>query len=373
MYLLPESEGAEMNTIPLDIQYGIHTFEISQTLTKKQFNTVLNQMYTKSQVAHNTTGRESYTLLDKQMLGITITLYPIRERRTYRVNIKIEPCRILGSDDPTAIYQYAEKSYCKLRKLCDRYLEIFHIPGGINTMKICRCDLTCNLIFKDQEHVDAYLRILKKSHLIPGYRVDKFKNWEKKAKDPICANQHSHCIRCKQASLLCYDKIDQLKMINRCPDWMEYAAILRIEAQLKRPALKRWLERDALENQPAVLKAATNRAGMVIASYLVKLFPCEGTHLRYKDAVSSVQKVKNKTLRNQMLYLIRKVSDAATMDSAAQKFIEYYSDVKEKLLKKVLNRLEKLGVSPITLPNNSSIPHLASLTELARGQCALLD
>ena len=237
------------------------------------------------------------------MPGITVTLYPIYQRRTYRVNIKVEPCRVLGSDDPTALYQYSKKSFHKLQRLCDRYLEMLCIPGSIETMKVSRCDLTCNLGFPDQDYVEAYLRILKKSHLIPGYRVDTFKDYEKKAKDPTQANQHSHCIRCKQVSLLCYDKIDQLKMVGRCPHELEDAAILRLEVQLKRPALKRVLGKKAMEDNAALLKAASKQSVPIIKSYLNKMFPCSGTHLWYEDAVSVIQKIKKETLRGQMLYL----------------------------------------------------------------------
>ena len=248
-----------MKTIPVSFQSGVHTFEVGQPLTKEQFTVALNLAHARGKLIHNKKVQESYVLLDQQMPGITVTLYPIYPRRTYRVNIRIEPCRVLGSDDPTALYQYTKKSFHKLQQFCDRYLEMLCIPGSIETMKVSRCDLTCNLGFPDQQYVDAYLRILKKSHMIPGYKADIFKTNAKKAKDPNQANQHSHCIRCKQASLLCYDKIDQLKMVGRCPHELEDAAILRLEVQLKRPALKRMLGKKALENNATLLKAAAKQ------------------------------------------------------------------------------------------------------------------
>ena len=355
-----------MKNIPVSFQSGVHTFEISQTLTKNQFTSVLNRAHARGKLIHNKKIQESYVLLDQQMPGITVTLYPIYQRRTYRVNIKIEPCRVLGSDDPTALYQYSKKSFHKLQRLCDRYLEMLCIPGSIETMKVSRCDLTCNLGFPDQEYVDAYLRILKKSHLIPGYRVDTFKANAKKAKDPKRANQHSHCIRCKQASILCYDKIDQLKMVGRCPRELEDAAILRLEAQLKRPALKRVLGERALEDNAALLKAATKQSVPIIKYYLNRMFPCGGTHLRYKDAVSKVQKIKKETLREQMLYLLRKVSDAATWDSAAQKLKEHYkdvTDVTDKRIKKLYSKFDALDINPITLLNDSSMARVPPLDQ----------
>ena len=352
-----------MKNIPVSFQSGVHTFEISQTLTKNQFTSVLNRAHARGKLIHNRKGQESYVLLDQQMPGITVTLYPIHQRRTYRVNIKVEPCRVLGSDDPTALYQYSKKSFHKLQQLCDRYLEMLCIPGSIEAMKVSRCDLTCNLGFPDQDYVEAYLRILKKSHIIPGYRVDTFKANAKKAKDPKRANQHSHCIRCKQVSFLCYDKIDQLKMVGRCPHELEDAATLRLEAQLKRPALKRALGKRALEDNAALLKAASDQVAEVIHSYLSRMFPCSGTHLQYEDAVSVVQKIKKETLREQMLYLLRKVSDAATWDSASRKLNEHYTDVTDKQIKKIHCKFDELGISPITLLDNRSMKSLPPLSQ----------
>ena len=92
-----------MKNIPVSFQSGVHTFEISQTLTKNQFTSVLNRAHARGKLIHNKKGQESYVLLDQQMPGITVTLYPIYQPRTYRVNIKVEPCRVLGIDDPTAL------------------------------------------------------------------------------------------------------------------------------------------------------------------------------------------------------------------------------------------------------------------------------
>ena len=364
MYLLPESEEAQMKQILEHLQSGVHTFEISQTLTKKQFQEVRHVARFRGKMIPSQGKQESYTMLDKEMPGITVTLHRLYHHRTYRVNVKIEPCRVLGSDDPTDLYRYSKESYQKLQKGCDRYLKILRIPGGMEDMPVSRCDLTCNLIFENQDYVDVYLRILKKSRLIPGYKVDRFCVYEKKAKNPIRANKHSHCIRCKQASLLCYDKIDQLKMDNRCPHELEAAAILRLEAQLKRPALKRTLGKDDMKDNQTLLKAASRQAMPAIQSYLARIFPCRGLHLRYRDAVSAVEEVGKEKLRQQMGCLIRKMSDAASWDSAAQKLRTHYKNVSDKREKVIYSKFDALDINPITLPNSSSIKQVPSLIQL---------
>lgn len=341
------------------IEVGIHTFELSQTLDKNQFNEGLNQMRTRGQLFHNKKGQESYTLRDKQMPGVQIILYRIKKRHTYRVSIIVEPCRILGSNITTELYQHSKRVYEKLEKCLNCYLEEMCIPGKLENIPFSRCDLTCNMVFCSQDYVDAYLRILKKSCLIPKYQVDHFKNNEKKAKDPQRANQHTYCIRCNQASFFCYDKIDQLEMTNRCPERLDDLAILRLEAQLKRPSLQRALGKRALESNDKLLKAASGQADSVIRSYLNRMFPCSGTHLRYEDAVSAIRKVKKEKRREPMLSLLRKVSDSATLDNAARKL-----DVSDKKLKKLYEEFDKQGVNPITLPNSSSIAEIPPLNKL---------
>ena len=105
------------------IEVGIHTFELSQPLSKNQFNEVLNQIRTRGQLFHNKKGQESYTLRDKQMPGVQIILYRIKKRHTYRVSIIVEPCRILGSNIPTELYHYDKESYKPLKKHLNHYLE----------------------------------------------------------------------------------------------------------------------------------------------------------------------------------------------------------------------------------------------------------
>ena len=361
MHLLPESEEAEMNDFLIELQSGVHTFELSQTLTKKQFAAILNCCHIRGRLIHNEEKKESYVLLDKSVPGVTVTLYPIRSRKTYRVNIKIEPCRVLGSDDPTALYHYSKKSYRKLREICDPYLAGLHIPGGIDTMAISRCDLTCNLVFTNQDYVDAYLRILKKSRLIPDYRAVKFSKYEKKAKDPKRANEHSHCIRCSQAAFLCYDKMDQLKMIGRCTKGLAEYSVLRLEAQLKRPVLKRQLGKEAMENNASLLKAGTAQASSVVAAYLERMFPCHAPHLRYGNAVEIVRTVKKETLREQMLFLLKKTSGGAGLDTAVQKLKQAYKDVADKQLKKIWGKFDALGINPISLTNDSQCETISSL------------
>ena len=130
-------------------------------------------------------------------------------------------------------------------------------------------------------------------------------------------------------------------MTGRCPERLDDLAILRLEAQLKRLSLKRALGKRALESNDKLLKTASGQADSVIRSYLNRMFPCSGTHLRYEDAVSAIRKVKKEERRELMLSLLRKVSDSATLDNAVQKLKSYDTDVNDKKLKKIYAEFDK--------------------------------
>lgn len=132
------------------------------------------------------------------------------------------------------------------------------------------------------------------------------------------------------------------------------------------------MDKEALEDNPSLLKAASEHALPVISSYLTRIFPCTAPHLRYEDALYSVmENVKEERLREQMLFLLRKTSDGAGLDTAAQKLREVYTDVNNKRWKKILDKFEALNVTPITLLNAGklkSLPHLGAIVDV---KCAL--
>lgn len=135
---------------------------------------------------------------------------------------------------------------------------------------------------------------------------------------------------------------------------------------MKRPALKRALGKRTLEDNAALLKAASKQSVPIIKYYLNKIFPCSGTHLRYEDAVSVVQKIKKETLREQMLYLLRKVSDAATWDSAVRKLKEHYKDVPDKRIKKIYSKFDALDIISLASCGGNNTVAMAKESKIAQ-------
>lgn len=139
----------------------------------------------------------------------------------------------------------------------------------------------------------------------------KFRENEHKAKDCKAANKHSCKQYCKSTAFFAYDKTAQLEMIDAFPDVLIGKRVLRLEAQLRRKAMKKWAEKDAVDSGNwAIIKVLGRSAEQVLDWYLIRIQPVKGDYLRYQDAVEAVSQVRGKKTGERMLYLLRKASDS---------------------------------------------------------------
>ena len=102
--------------------------------------------------------------------------------------------------------------------------------------------------FEDSDLAESYLRILKKGLLLPHYHLEWFRKNERKAKDIKAANTHSYKQACQSAAFFSYDKTAQLEMIGRFPDRLIGKRVLRLEVQLRRKGIRKWVCEDDLDN-----------------------------------------------------------------------------------------------------------------------------
>ena len=269
----------------------------------------------------------------------------------------IHPTLVLGENDRSALYYASKSSYNKIVKTVDKILKQINVPFSLDDMPLYRLDVTVNLIFDDGRLVDEHIRILKKSKILPHYKLDWFREKEKKAKDCKLANRHSHKQRCKSASFFAYDKTAQLEMIDHFPDALMGKKILRLEAQLRRKTLKKWVPNKALGSNWEIIRDVYKNRKKIIKWYLGRIQPA-GRYVRYKDAVGLIEdaKLKEKT-RDRMLYLLRKTSDKDSL-TAALKDLKAEYRLTGSQCRTVLKKFRKLGISPITLPNSSEFDEL---------------
>lgn len=344
-----------------EINTGIHTYSVHKTLTAEQYHYIKKGKLTSHSKALDYFS-QSERLSSDELSAYGIKLYLSRNGTIYSVKIRIEPCLVLGSNNPTDLYQPTKKSYGKIVEIADDLLEPFNLPCSITEMKICRIDATADLHFNKKEYVMDYIHVLKKSVVLPHYTVDYFRDSEKKAKDCKEANSHSFKQYCKSSSFFAYDKIAQLQMTKRLSGTLMGKNVLRLEAEMKRAAFKKRIGN--CDSNYEYLKAGAKKAKHILGWYLKRLQPVQGDYLRYEDAVCMTENnQKGKKNRERMLYLLRKTSDSKSLSAALEKTKAKYG-LTAGQINRLLKKFDKLGVSPITLPNSREMEKLESLREL---------
>ena len=278
--------------------------------------------------------------------------------------VLLHPTLLLGESDRSALYRPKKGSYKEMEFAADDLLERLGVPCRLGDMKLYRADVTMNLVFSSERIAGAYLRILKKSQIIPHYRLDTFKEDEHKSKNCKTANAHSHTQRCKSASFFVYDKTAQLEMIDKFPTSLVGKKVLRLEAQLRRGAMRKWVDENDLDDTFKTLKALDMQVGKIIRWYLARMQQSHGDYLRYEDAMSVVAGVKSGKMRDRMAYLLRKTSDSRDLTTALEK-LKKEKKLSGHQVSRVLKQFGKLELSPITLPNAekriSQLPPLAEI------------
>lgn len=346
-----------------EVQMGFDTSSYYHFLSSKQKRKILERLQKLPgfRTIKDDYLSESYRYGSDYFAAEGVKIYVFREKRnTWDLFVVVHPTLVLGDDDRSALYQASKSSYNKAIKTVDKMLKSVNIPFSLDDMLLYRLDVTINLIFEDGKLVNEYIRILKKSMILPHYRLDWFREKEKKAKDCKLANRHSHKQYCKFAAFFIYDKTAQLEMIDHFPDTLIGKRVLRLEAQLRRKALRKWVSDKKLGGNWEIIQEIYKNRKRIIKWYFGRIQPV-GKYVRYKDAVELIRaaKLKEKT-KDRMLYLLRKTSDKESLTAALKDLKAKYHLTGSQCCT-VLKKFRKLGISPITLQNSSNLDELPSI------------
>ena len=98
---------------------GIHTYSVSKELTFRQYAEIRQNASGYGQPYQSSWNGEEKSTIKRtyrfeQFPGIHLTLYDIMKDEynagIKRVNIQIEPCRVLGDTDPAALFSQRERT-----------------------------------------------------------------------------------------------------------------------------------------------------------------------------------------------------------------------------------------------------------------------
>lgn len=347
------------------IDIGIDSFSCTYNLTPKQKDSILDalRMRPKFQTRYSDYFDRTYVYTSDCFAGQGLKLRVFRHKGSvWNLTVTIHPTLLLGDADRSTLFHPNKKTVKEVMHRADTPLKQIHCPCKLKDMKLYRVDVTANLVFEAPFLVESYLRILKKSLILPRYHVEQFKKGEDKARDYKEANRHSYKQSCKAASFFAYDKTAQLEMINASPASLVGKRVLRLEVQLRRKGMRKWVDRDQMDNNGKVLKKLYEKAGDILRWYLKRLQLKGQRHVRYKEATEMIDGLRSKKTRERMLYLLRKASDRKSL-SAAIEDLRVEFGLKSGQITRVLKKFDKLGISPITLTNTDSEESIPTLAE----------
>ena len=343
---------------------GIHTLSFSKTLTAGEYYQILHSA--QKQGMHIRSDDDffavtsSHTLLGYQKQGVVVYLSQPK-RSIYKVKLRIEPERLLGNPDPQALWQCKKGSWKQLVNAADNLLNLLQIPS-LGEMKLSTMEMTVNLTMQKQEHVDTYLGILKNGYLNGHYRRVQFNKQSMKAKNVQEANRHSYKVTCKQKSFFAYDKTAQLLMTERIAKLPNHRT-LRMEVSLKREGIKR--EFGSGLSAKTYLEKGSNQAQKVVGKFLKRLLLSEGDYYPYDQALERIQQIKCTKARQRAELLIQLCSRKKSVDQAVKAMQEEYG-VKRSAVDRVIRKMEKAGISPITVPIRRHAQPLPSLLKVLK-------
>ena len=150
-------------------------------------------------------------------------------------------------------------------------------------------------------------------------------------------------------------------MVDAFPAALIGKHVLRLEAQLRRAGMRKWVGKDGMDgNNWSILKKLGEKSDEILRWYIKRLQPVHAPYVRYRDAVELIESVKRKKNRERMRYLLRKTTDSESLTAALEKLTNEYNLSKGQC-RSILKKFEKFGICPISLTNNSDYDELPSI------------
>lgn len=307
---------------------------------------------------------KSTYLVDK---GIRMLLHQ-SPNRSNGIGFIINPSTLLkGAYQPVKLYHPTKKNCDKMLDILgDTLAEIGLATCGQDgleyvvhpeALSLSQMDLTMNLWLDADTELTEIVRLFRKSNVPKHFNRNKCKNAD--------VSHHCFSAQTKNLTIKAYDKVYELKQNDRCPSKLENKKMLRIEVSLKREEFLKKLNLKRKDSLYTMLSVGYQHVKEMIMGYLCKMFPCSGKHLSYRKTERILkEQVTDGILQEQMLFLVKKTSDGAGLDTATQKLKDSYKNVDNRRLKKLWTTFDKLGIHPITLPNDGPRKQIPSLIEL---------
>lgn len=344
--------------------FSIHTFELSKKLTRLEYHRMKETLYSdpKNEIYQEYPGRHYCRRYAKS--GVRIYLDHNQSESgvdTYFVRMVINPrvliepgCSYLGILPPE------ESSIKKLRKDFKKLFEKTIFDHDIKNYYLSRVDLCTNIRCDSNKLFRELVRVLRKLPTPPKYERNFYKHSNKKKANRY--NKHYLRFCCGTHELIIYDKTYQVRDGNLIMAYENLPeGVLRFEVHCERAYIQRVEKKSGTADVLDILWLLMRESEGRIIDHFSRCFPeaefmrMEGLEQRIKE---SGFKKDNKRV---MLELVGRLQRVQSVDKALAKMQKAGFDTS-----RMLDRFEKLGISPIPLRKNFCAESLPGPVELLK-------
>lgn len=353
--------------------FSIHTFELSQKLTQKQYHQMKDKLYQLQEQP----GEKQWIYQEKKGLHCCIRfrkrgirtiifehtksenqfdLYYLRMIVNPRVLIELG-CSYLGILPPN------ESSIKKLQKAFKKRFENTVFDDNINHYYITRLDLCTNIRCENKSLFRELVRVLRKLPAPPKYERKFFAYSKKKSKKEINKdNKHYLRFCCGTHELVIYDKTYQIREEGLIVDHEKLPnGVLRFEVHCEREYIRK------VQKKASELSALDLLWKMIAESEerLVGHFSRCFSDTQFMRMGKLENRIKKSGFKGEnkeiMLELASRLQRTQLVDKALENMEKKGIDTSG-----VLDRFAKLGISPIPLRKKFCAESLPGPVELLR-------
>ena len=349
------------------VHLGLHTIELyAGKLKYHQIQKTIDHLVDQRSIQQIYS--DSYSI-DRHLKSTYLVDQGIRMRlhqshnKSNGISFAVNPSTLLaGSYQPLVLYQPTRKNVAELQERIRDFMSEIHLSDHGESildpakLSLSRMDLTVDLWFSRDTDLSSLIRIFRKSMLPRHYKRREIEGKQ----------DYFFEISTKELSFKVYDKVYELAQNDRCPKKYRKEKILRLEVSMSREAFLEKLGLKRKDDLDTMLKAGYDKVCAAMREFLDKLFPADGMHLPYPEAERKIQQSKlDSDTKEQMLFLLKKTSRGAGLDTAAQKWRETYSIVNARKFHFLMKKFDQLQVNPVTLTSRKKqgIPCLRTVIE----------
>ena len=348
--------------------FSIHTFELSRRITPRKYYSMRDRLYRlqEDSVKRGWLYRDNYgnhicTLYAEH--GIRSIIFEQNQKaETYFVRIIVNPRKLIEQE--CSYIGILPPEGFSVKMLEEAFRELFEdtvFDVDLNSYQLTRLDLCTNIRCDNKKLFRELVRVLRKLPTPPKYERKKYKHKDKKKANRY--NKHYLRFHCGTHELVIYDKTYQVRNNDLVVSYENLPeGVLRFEVHCERAYLREVEKKSGVTATDALLWLMIQESEERITSHFARCFS-DVRFARTKELERIIKRSAfKKESKDVMLQLVTRLQRTQSVDKALEKLKKDGYDTSG-----VLDRFDKLGVSPIPLRKNFCAKELPGPVELLRG------